>query len=469
MRKMNSTHRELIKQAQAWALKKGFDPERPRALRQQAILANHQHYLESIPAYRKYAQEEHIVQLDDLAPIKHQLMFPDDIFKSYDQRWLDEKNFTRMNAWLSEIHHQRVDVDVADIDSIDAWIERLATAGIQIIYSSGTSGNFSFIPRDTANMELFRAASLSYLVPLLTPKLLTSTLQQFFVRLAYQQLSVETFIKTGRQTGGLGLANFDAVFLDFHHGHTGNQTLEQELTHLFHKNSFLYETNLSPTVLRLATRGPKTEADRTQLLALQEMVIGQKEQNYVKIIAQLKQSIMDGHKVFIFGTPYQLKELCGTLGTHGGNLKLKEGSLILFGGGWKSFSGEQIPRDQLLGLMNEALGLPPELILEGYSMTEINVFMLRCEHGRFHIPPLIEPVLYNEELAVIEGDDLRGTLGFLDPFAISYPGFIITGDEVHFVNGACACGLSGPAVTEIGRARQREVKGCGGIMASLAA
>ncbi|MEW5941585.1 MAG: hypothetical protein AB1750_18115, partial [Chloroflexota bacterium] len=132
-------------------------------------------------------------------------------------------------------------------------------------------------------------------------------------------------------------------------------------------------------------------------------------------------------------------------------------------------NGEKIPRDQLLALLRDSLGLPPERILEGYSMTEINVFMLRCEHGRFHIPPLIEPVLFSEELEPVEGDDLRGILGFLDPFAVSYPGFVISGDEVHFVNGPCPCGLSGPAVTEIRRAQHREVKGCGGIMASLAA
>jgi acyl-protein synthetase LuxE len=463
------THRELIRQSQAWAFKGRFNPERACALRRQANLANHAHYLENIPAYRKYAQEEGIAHLDDLAPIKRQLMFPDDIFKSYDQRWLDEKNFTRMNAWLSEIHHRRVDVDVTDIDSIDAWIDRLAEAGIKIIYSSGTSGSFSFIPRDAANMELFRAASRSYLAPLLMPKILATPLQQFIVKLAYQWLSTETMLNAGRRTGGMGLSNFDAVFLDFNRGHTGNQTLEQELAHLFNRSSFLYETQLSPTVLRLATRGPRTDEDRAQLLALQDMVIGQKEQNYIKIIEQLKQSTADGQKVFIFGTPYQLKELCGTIATRNGNVRLKEGSLVLFGGGWKSFSGEMIPREQLITLMNETLDLPPEQILEGYSMTEINVFMLRCEHGRFHIPPLIEPVIYNEELEMIEGDNLRGTLGFLDPFATSYPGFIISGDEVHFVNGDCACGLIGPAVTEIGRSQHREVKGCGGIMASLAA
>ena len=45
----------------------------------------------------------------------------------------------------------------------------------------------------------------------------------------------------------------------------------------------------------------------------------------------------------------------------------------------------------------------------------------------------------------------------------------MSGDEVRLVGGECACGLAGPAVTEIRRAGAREMKGCGGIMASLAA
>jgi hypothetical protein len=102
-------------------------------------------------------------------------------------------------------------------------------------------------------------------------------------------------------------------------------------------------------------------------------------------------------------------------------------------------------------------------------MTEINAFMLRCDHGRFHIPPTIEPVIFNEELEPVRGTDLRGVFGFQDSLAQAYPGFIISGDEVHFVDGDCPCGLSGPAVTEIGRAHSREIKGCGGIMASLKA
>ena len=466
LERLSAIHEALIKVTQAWALRRKFDLGHAISLRRQAVLALHAYYLEHIPVYRRFAQEEGIAGLEDIEPIKRQLMFPDDLFKSYDQRWLDEGNFSRMNAWLSEIHSSRVDVDVQDIDTIDAWIERLGEAGLRLVYSSGTSGNFSFVPRDEVAWESFKTVSTCTLAPLLISQKLGTPWQRLLTRVGSSVLSPQSFARASRQ---IGAPDYDGVFLDFRQGHTGNQTLGRELSRLFHRHTYLYEGDLSPTVLRLARRGPKTEEDRRQITALQELVSIRKNENYNRVIDSLKQSTDAGQKCFIFGTTYQFLELCEVIAGRGEALRLKDGSILLFGGGWKSFTGQQIPRDELLSLMSSRLGVPRERILEGYSMTEINAFTLRCEYGRFHIPPFIEPVLFNEELEPVEGNDLRAIFGFLDPFATAYPGFLISGDEIHYIEGDCPCGLTGAAVTEIGRAQFREVKGCGGIMASLSA
>jgi hypothetical protein len=102
-------------------------------------------------------------------------------------------------------------------------------------------------------------------------------------------------------------------------------------------------------------------------------------------------------------------------------------------------------------------------------MTETSVLTMRCRYGRFHIPPVIEPVILDDALNPIEGDDIRGAFGFMDALATSHPGFIISSDYVHMVNSECPCGLHGPAILEIGRMPGVEVKGCGGIMGSFSA
>jgi len=75
-------------------------------------------------------------------------MSTDDLFKSYNQGWLDDGDFVSMNAWLNQIFHLPVEVDVKDIQSIDEWVDCLERNGIKLVYSSGTSGNLSFVPRD---------------------------------------------------------------------------------------------------------------------------------------------------------------------------------------------------------------------------------------------------------------------------------------------------------------------------------
>ena len=61
--------------------------------------------------------------------------------------------------------------DVSGVKLIDDWIERLGAAGVHVVYSSGTSGAFSFVPRDKKDWGLARTANVACLAPLLARRI----------------------------------------------------------------------------------------------------------------------------------------------------------------------------------------------------------------------------------------------------------------------------------------------------------
>jgi len=456
---------KLIHSSRAWAAGAEIDTCQMARWREEAIKINHKHYFQKIPAYRQLVLEEGFSENADFATIRKHLMLSADIFKSYDQAWLNEGNFSRMTDWLSGIFHRRIDIDPSPLKTMDEWIDELATNGIHVVYSSGTSGAFSFVPRELADRELSRKANISYLSPLIV-KLLIEALPGGLTKSAFRLIPQE---KLTRIVADRSLSSFDAAFLGFRCGRMGNQALIEELAPLFNHNYFLYDTAITGTALRGLRSGYQTQEEHQLIRELKAVTSEHKEAGYQRLLDNLQQSTRKGRKVFIFGAPQQFLEMGEAIARNNKRLNLKRGSLALFGGGWKSFTGVELSRQSLVNMVTNTLGLPPEMVLEGYSMTEINVLMLRCKEGHFHIPPLIEPVIFNDELNPLEGEELTGAFGFLDPLGISYPGFIITGDQVTLTYKQCRCGLSGPSITTIGRLPGSEIKGCGGIMGSMQA
>lgn len=461
IRSVETVRNELVKASQKWA-DGSADLTRVRVLRHEILLLNYAHYLENIPAFRNLAHQSSIGQDIDIEKIKTYLTFSDGIFKSYRQEWLDQHNFSAMNRWLSDIHHHRIEMQVSGVSSIDEWADTLSTAGIKLVFSSGTSGSFSFVPRSTADWVVAKDFNIFYLARILASRLAEPTLR-FLIKTMSPAVLVQAVAKTG-------LPDFDGVFLGFQHGRMGNQVLIPELASLFKRYSYLYEMMIPAEALRLLIRGTYNEKEQEAIQKIQKTISGAgREENYSRIIRNITESTKSGQKVFIFGAPYQFMELCELAMSQGSHLSLKQDSLALFGGGWKSFSGEALEREKLVRMISRTFDLPQEMILEGYSMTEMSVLMLRCNHGRFHIPPVIEPIIYDEELNPVEGRDISGRFGFLDSLAVSYPGFLISSDYVHILDSECPCGLHGPAILEISRVHNQEVKGCGGIMSSIKA
>ena len=463
---INSLHEEIVGMAQQWAAVKPYDARRAHELRKKAILWNHRHYLKTIPIYAAIANEAHIGPDATLDQIREHLLFTDDMFKSYDPTWIDNRDFAAMNQWLGSLYHERIEFDTSSIRTIDQWIDALGERGIYVIFSSGSSGRFSFVPRCEDSWHRYSHAPTAYFAPLSLQLGIVSGWKNLQMRLGLMLLSPFKFADAVSKRG---LPDYDGVFLAFREGRMGAQIVAQEFAKRLRKSSFMYEFALSASALRLTTRAPQDAEDERTLMHFRKNTIGSKDKNFARLVMQMQASIAAGQKLLMSGPPYMFRELAEYVIKNHGSIPLKKGSFIMTGGGWKTFTGEMIPQESLAAMIQEAFNVPPEVVVDGYSMSEINGVAPRCKAGRYHLPPLFEPMVFDDDLKLKTGKNLEGIFGFLDPFAISYPGFLISGDIVQIAEGSCACGSAGPCFTKIGRATRKEIKGCAGVMAAIQA
>jgi hypothetical protein len=422
--------------ANAWAARDGtFDEVETARLRHRAIALCHAHYRAAIPAYRRLCVEAGVGDEAPLAVLAERCTVTDDLFKSYDAAWLEAHDFPALSAWLHDICADPVPVEAAAARDVDDWLDRLERGGLQVLYSSGTSGKLSFVPRGEASWGAYRANGPSYLMH------------------QVQRL-------------GLDLSNMDGAVLGFRGGRMGIQRAGVELARYIADVHYLYDREIRAEMLRalLTVRPPLGhDPSRTTLTPDQD-------EAYRALLAALRRASDRGRAVWLFGAPYQVTQLC-RLAQTAGVPPLRAGSVVTLGGGWKSFEGQRVDRPVLCALIESALGVRAERVLEAYAMVELNTPLMRCADGRYHVPPILEPVLFDEALLpMAPGPETTGTFGFMDPTATSFPSFFVTGDEVRLLRQDCPCGLVGPAlVGEVRRAAGREVRGCGGILATVRA
>lgn len=458
----NREHDLLLAETMRWASGVG-DAARARELRHAALAMNHQRYLGRIPLYRDLARRAHVGPDASIETLAATMLLPDGIFKSYPQSYLDTRDFAAMNRWLRTIF----DRDFAtrtDLATIDEWLTALGEHGVHAVYSSGTSGNLSFVPRDDYSWALFREGPLHYTMLLLARLGVVGRWKAAAAKLAGRALSPNRFQSI---VDRLGLRDFDGVFLNFRGGNQGIQLVGHELATKVRRATFLYPIDISATALRTLARGNPNAVERAHTEAFLDATVRQKDANYVRVLDALRTAAADGQRVLVFGAPYLVKELCDRIAASGERVKLPAGSVVGYGGGWKSFDGDKISEPALLSLIERAMGIPPEMVVEAYSMTEIGALMMKCEHKRFHVPPHLETLVLDAALEPVAGDDAAGILAVMDPFAVSYPGFLITGDAVVRTRRPCECGLAGDTILSVGRAAGAELKGCGGIMAAV--
>jgi hypothetical protein len=400
----------LVSLTRAWSTGAAFDDEADGVLRA-AVRAAHARYASVIPVYRRLAQSQ-THDNPDVDDIVRDLMLSSDVFKSYQPSWLQASQFDRMTEWLSGRFSRAIDIRSDSLTSIADWRQALRDDGVFLASSSGTSGRWSFVPRDERTVRALARNGSAY----------------------------HHRVWSKSETGDYG--EFDCLILAPRGKGLGLQAAGTGLARMGRRSHHLLD-----------------DADSRASGA-----------SYARAVGFLGESARTDTRVIIFGAPFQIADLCEHVRTAGLRVRVPADSLVVSGGGWKSFEGRRISRPQLQNLIEGTLGVAGDRIIDTYSTAELNCVFMTCSYGKYHVPPLLAPVVLDRTLAGSWGSEGSGILGALDPFAWSYPGFIITGDLVTLARGRCDCGLDGwMIVGEITRAAGEEIRGCGGVITSLMA
>lgn len=165
---------------------------------------------------------------------------------------------------------------------------------------------------------------------------------------------------------------------------------------------------------------------------------------------------------YIIGPPFLLNSFCDFLKKQDVKLKLDAETKIITMGGWKRYTGIQIPREELNMKCVKYLGVETGQIRDMYGLVEANTLAIECENNRKHVPPTVHMSIRNSCKTTDEVEEGKhGLVAIYDPSSLSYPCFILTEDVgVMMKNVKCPCGRTSDVIEIIGRAPKSETGCC---------
>jgi len=381
-----------------------------------------------IPTLARLAQEQGVERIENLNDLV-KVLFPHTVYKSYPLSYLEKNNFTKLTKWLNGL----TTIDLSDVDasgckSIDEWIDLLdKTTDLRIYHSSGTTGKLSFLPRTLAESK-------------------NSTLMlRDMIRDWY-----------GDDTGPDMVKNPLPLIFPSYKG--GYQTMlraaeiQAQLFGITEKNSlYLYEDRMSSDVASLAGRIRAAESkgelgalelspaliERRDEFISREKVKGDRIEKFFRKAVEK----FGGQAVYLCATWTMLFDAMAKAKSLGVSNIFAKNSVLIAGGGNKGYELPDNWKEQIF----EGLGF--DRAYEVYGMSEMMTTCVQCEHGNYHIPPVVIPFV----LDPISGEALpragfnTGRFAFLDLMPDAYWGGFVSGDEVTLsgFDNVCACGRKG--------------------------
>jgi len=399
-------------------------PAEAESLQCQAIRYAFDRHYHHNRMYRTFCQE-HGVSPADISTSEHLEkipLIPDRFFKEYPAG-------RDLAAWIGNIYTGELPrvVIKSQTPSFDEVIGAFNAAGLVVSFSSGTSGRHTVIPRDRRTFLTSEYAIVKSAVAMLYPNWDPSL---------YGYLLMPNPRKTNVFAGKVCTVYFDVI-------RDVQVAIDRDVSADVVRAAMSGQKNLRTAVIRLVTQiGTRRMIDR--------------------IIRWLFHHDRAGDRMALVGAPFLIMSVMKRLQEQGRRLDLGERAGIVTGGGWKVYETRRIPSADFRQMAVDVLGIPPEQCLDLYGMVEGNGWMVQCPEGHYlHVPTsYYRPLVLNDEFKPV-GYGQWGRFAFLDAAALSYPGFIITGDVVRLLEHCPVCDRPGPVLEpEVRRASGEEMRGC---------
>ncbi len=367
-----------------------------------------------------------IAALNDVVP----LLFQHTAYKSYPVSLLETCKFQALTQWLDKLTtHDLSRVDARDCHSIDDWLQLLDDeTPLHVLHSSGTSGKLSLLPRDKKDAEKF-----------------------FVCRLRnYEGFGAEPNRAAAYLAGEV--KKMPIIYPSYRYGRYGGLRNLQQMAEQFESQDLvytIYDEIMSADVASLAGRVAGAEAkgtlDQLEIPAhlLEKFRQSQARRGSGKVLEQafIEKVIAEcqGRQVIFMGVPAILME-CVRLAKERGIGKLFHPDSLIFTSG--DAKGTVLPPDWKQQI-EEFVGAKPYTV---YAMTECTSQLAECDHGHYHITPLLVPFILDPETgeALPRQGTQTGRFAWFDLLAETYWGGFVTGDEVsgHWDEN-CPCGRHG--------------------------
>lgn len=413
-----------------------FDAEKKTAekLRTNALRYSFQHHYDNNRFFHELCREAGVTPNDIRLPedISAIPLLTDAFFKDY-------PNANNFLSWLEQITTGSLPPlnRHANTHTTDKIILTLEKEGIDVMFTSGTSGRFSFIPRDITTEDRLRYS-------------IFKSLSEFF---EYNQKSNVMTLTPNPIKSHLAIARFFGYSFEI---------FEPSRIHV------AMDKITVTTDLLMMTRGEATglnEKVRAKMVGMLNPSVEKRSDN--RMMKFLYKWSEQKESVYIVGPPFWLDRILSKMELNGKTVSFDEG-YVLTGGGWKIHEDQRLPENQLREKIGRVLGIPERNCRDAYAMTECNAIFLACEGHYKHIPSTFLQVYAMDENLKPVGYDEYGRMAFLDSLANSYPGFMITGDRVKVLEECPVCGRQGPVLdADVTRLPEMEGRGCALVMQEL--